>query len=372
MKLPSWSKLAAATLLLAAPATAVVIGQSQRALAADEEAEGRIVEISPSGDELPATEEGENDASVEAPKYWIGLQGRPIDSPVLRTHLQLADDVGVLVENVVPGSPAEKAGLRQHDIIIAVDGEPISAVTALQEVVAERGKKAIELKVIRLAKERKISVTPEDMPADLQVNPSGSDRAGVGGPLPAFDAIMRQFQQGGVPGGVRVFGPGMVLGGQAFDPNQVPHGVSVSITREGEGPAEITVKKGGENWKLKSDDEEALKKLPDDVRPFVTQMLEGTRPGQPVQQGAMRFNFRDFQNMLPNDLGPFDVEIGGLPDQQALQKRADEVRKRTEEASRRLLERMEEMEKRMQEMQKQMQENSEPGRTNDPDDASQT
>ena len=370
MKRPSWSQLAAATLLLAAPAAAIVIGQSQHA-AADEEAEGRIVEIAPGGNELPAAENESEEATPEAPKYWIGLQGRPIDSPVLRTHLQLADDVGVLIENVVPDSPAEKAGLRQHDIIIAVNGEPISDLRALQKVVAEGGKKAIELKVIRLAKEMKISVTPGDLPADVQLNvPGGPGAQGGMGDLDAF--LRRQFQQDGFPGGIRVFGPGMVPGWEAFDPNKVPSGVSVSITREGDGPADITVKKGDQTWKLKSNDEEALKKLPDDVRPFVTQMLEGSRPGQPGQLGRMRFNFRDFQDMLPNDLGEFDVDIGGLPDNQVLQKRAEEVRKRTEEASRRLLERMEEMEKRMQELQQQMQENPAPGRTNDQDDASQT
>jgi membrane-associated protease RseP (regulator of RpoE activity) len=372
MKRPTWGKLAAATLLLAAPATAIVVGQSGFANA-DEDAEGRIVEISPSGDELPPAENAEEEAAAEAPKYWIGLQGRPIDSPVLRTHLQLADDVGVLVENVVPDSPAAKAGLRQHDIIINVNGEPIGDLTALQQVVAEGGaKKAIELKVIRLAKETKISVTPEERPADLQVNVPGGEGFGAQGGMGDIDALLRQFQQGGIPGGVRVFGPGMMPGGRPFDPNQVPNGVSVSITREGDGPAQITVKKGDQTWKLNSDDEKALKKLPDDVRPFVTQMLEGSRPGQPGQLGATRFNFRDFQNLLPNDLGEFDMEIGGLPDQQALQKRAAEARKRTEEASRRMLERMEEMEKRMQKMQKQMQEKSAPDRTNDQDDASQT
>jgi membrane-associated protease RseP (regulator of RpoE activity) len=369
MKLPSWSKLAAAAMLLAAPAAAIIIGQSQHAVA-QEEAEGRIVEISPSGDELPA-ENTDEESQPEAPKYWIGLQGRPIDSPALRTHLQLADDVGVLVENIVPNSPAEKAGLRQHDIIVAVNGEPISDLTALQKVVAEGGKKAMELKVIRLAKETKISVTPEERPADLQVNVPGDP--GAQGGLGDLETLLRQFQQGGVPGGVRVFGPGMVLGGQGFDPNQVPNGVSVSITREGDSPAQITVKKGDQTWKLKSDDEEALKKLPDDIRPFVQQMIEGSRPGQ---AGAFQFNFRDFQNMLPNDLGQFDLEIdgeiGGLPDQKALQKRAKELRKRTEEANRRMLERMEEMERRMQELQKQFEENSAPRRTNDQDDAFQT
>jgi hypothetical protein len=369
MKLPRWCKLATATLLVAAPATAIVIGQSQSAVA-DEEAEGRIVEISPSGDDRSAAVESEEAAAAEAPKYWIGLQGRPIDSPVLRTHLQLADDVGVLVENVVPDSPAEKAGLRQHDILVAVNGEPISDLSALQKVVADGGKKAIELKVIRLAKETKISVTPEERPADLQVNEPG--RAGMRGGVGDLDALLRQLQQGGMPGGVRVFGPGMALGGQGFDWNQVPSGVSVNITREGEGPAQITVKKGDKTWQLKSDDAEALKKLPDDIRPFVTQMLEGSRPGQPGQLG-MRFNFRDFQNLLPDDLaGEFDVDVDAMPNPEALQKRAAEVRKRTEEASQRLLERMEQMERRMQKLQKQIEENSAPDRTNDQLDASET
>jgi hypothetical protein len=160
----------------------------------------------------------------------------------------------------------------------------------------------------------------------------------------------------------------MVLGGQAFNPNNVPSGVSVSITRQGEGPAEITVKKGDQTWKLKSDDEDALKKLPDDLRPFVQQMLEGTRPGQAGRLGAMRFNFGDLEGVLPENLDLDAFQI----DQQELQKRAEEVRKRTESASQELLKRMEEMEKRMQELQQQLQENSGSPRTNDEDDSSKT
>jgi hypothetical protein len=167
---------------------------------------------------------------------------------------------------------------------------------------------------------------------------------------------------------VRVFGPGMMLGGQAFNPNNVPSGVSVSITRQGDGPAEITVKKGDQTWKLESGDEEALKKLPEDVRPFVQQMLEGTRPGQAGRLGAMRFNFGDLEQLLPEgmDLDAFQV------DQQDLQKRAKEVRKRTESASQELLKRMEEMEQRMHQLQRQLQENSEPPRTNGEEDSSKT
>ena len=86
---------------------------------------------------------------------------------MLRTHLQLADDVGVVVDDVVPDSPAEKAGLRKHDVLIEVDGEQITDMTVLQKAVAASDGKPVELKLIRLAKEMTMAVTPEERPADL-------------------------------------------------------------------------------------------------------------------------------------------------------------------------------------------------------------
>jgi hypothetical protein len=286
----------------------------------------------------------------------------------LRTHLQLAEDVGVLVENVVPESPAAKAGLRQHDVIVAVNGEPISDLRAVQKVIADGGDKAIDLKVIRLAKEESVKVTPEDRPADLaQTLPAGPGAGQpFGGQMPDIEALLRQFQQGGGPAGVRVFGPGMI-GGQALNLNEMPSGVSVSVARQGDGPAEITVKKGEETWTLKSDDEEAIKKLPEDVRPFVEQMLDGSQPGMP---GAMRFNLGDLQNILPEQLGKLDAEAA--VNHPALRQRAAAVQQRTEEASERLLERMEQMEQRIRDLQQQLEENSAAPRTNEEADPSKT
>ncbi len=370
MRNQPWKGLGAALLLVAVPGIAVIVGQAQRVAAADEQADGRIVAISPDeGDQLPEAEQAREEQA--APKYWIGLQGRPIDSAALRTHLQLADDVGVLVENVVPDSPAAKAGLRQHDVIVAVNGEPISDLTAVQKVVAAGGKKAIELKVIRLAKESRVEVTPEERPADLALSlpADGGVGQGLGGQLPDVEAMLRQLQQGGVPGGMRAFGPGMI-GGQQFNLNQIPNGVSVSVARQGEGPAEITVKKGDETWTLKSDDEEAIKKLPEDVRPFVEQMLDGSQPAVPGIPGAMRFNWGDQLQILPHQLGNLGAD-GGV-DRQALRERAAAVQQRTEEASERLLQRMEQMEQRIRDLQQQLEENSAAPRTIEEADPSKT
>ena len=50
--------------------------------------------------------------------------------------------------------------------------------------------------------------------------------------------LMQQLQNGNLPGGMRVFGPGMVLNGRQFNINSVPNGISVSIARNGDGPAQ--------------------------------------------------------------------------------------------------------------------------------------
>lgn len=57
---------------------------------------------------------------------------------------------GVVVEDFAPDSPAERAGLQRHDVVVAVDGVPVERVGQLQRLVAlhEPGESA-RLEVIR-------------------------------------------------------------------------------------------------------------------------------------------------------------------------------------------------------------------------------
>ena len=60
------------------------------------------------------------------------------------------ESVGVLVSGVVPGSPAESAGIRQGDRILAVDGQEVHAPEALTQVVRSgRPGDEIEITVFR-------------------------------------------------------------------------------------------------------------------------------------------------------------------------------------------------------------------------------
>ena len=340
MKISSWRSIWGA-LAIAFPALAVVVSQTPATTFADDEveiAEGRITPLSrEEGDRIvEAHDQAADEAPVAAPKYWIGLQGRPIDNRVLRTQLQLAGDVGVAIETVMPDSPAEKAGLRQDDILVAVDGEPLADLSYLQSVVAEKKDKPIALKVMRLAKEEVIEVTPAEIPAEVldrlaaqqqRQNPMDMLQGGNFDP----QALMEQLRQ---QGGMRMIGPGMIFGGQMGQGAQVPNGVSVNVTREGDGPATITIQKGDKTWTVKEDDEEALAQLPEDVRPFVDQILnrDGANFG-----GIPGFDLQQLQgNVLPDGLRQFDA--GGAAD-------------RVDRMNQRLLERMERLEQRLRELQ---------------------
>ena len=59
------------------------------------------------------------------PLAWLGAYGlEPMDREVA-AFLKLESQSGAVVSEVLEGSPAEKAGLKAHDIILGVDGIPI-------------------------------------------------------------------------------------------------------------------------------------------------------------------------------------------------------------------------------------------------------
>jgi serine protease Do len=54
----------------------------------------------------------------------IGVRGQTV-TPVLAAGLGLPRDAGVILADVMPGSPAERAGLRRGDLVTALDGKPM-------------------------------------------------------------------------------------------------------------------------------------------------------------------------------------------------------------------------------------------------------
>jgi serine protease Do len=68
---------------------------------------------------------------------YIGVALRDVD-PDLQRSLGLKTSTGALVQDVTPNSPGARAGLRTYDLILAVDGKPISGNDQLIELIASR------------------------------------------------------------------------------------------------------------------------------------------------------------------------------------------------------------------------------------------
>lgn len=68
---------------------------------------------------------------------YIGVVPRDVD-PDLRQSLGLPSLTGALVQDVTPGSPGARAGLRPYDLIVAVDGKPVRGDDELIDLIASR------------------------------------------------------------------------------------------------------------------------------------------------------------------------------------------------------------------------------------------
>ena len=279
---------------------------------------------------------------AEEPTYWIGIHGRSIENAVLRTHLQLAEDMGIVIEKIVDDSPAAKAGLRKHDILLRANGDAVDNMQVLQSLVRKSKDKPLELKIIRLGKQEKISLVPEILPKEI----AEQQRASAGRPLGRMNG--RRLDADGIQQllgqlGMRDFGPGMAFRpGEQREFQHARGGVSISIRRNNDGPAHITVKQGDKTWRIDGADEKSLQELPEEVRPQVEQLLN-------QRQGfGAAFDPRDFEAELE---GVLPRGFGGFDDFDAFGRaRPDEMQRRMFEQQDPLRKRMEQLEKRLRQL----------------------
>jgi 2-alkenal reductase len=103
--------------------------------------------------------------SVEHP--FIGITYRAIDSQ-LRASQSLGVDHGALVSKVTAGSPADKAGIKQGDIVLALNGQDIDLDNTLFSLLRKHnpGDK-VKLTVLRAGRTSTIDVTLGQRPASL-------------------------------------------------------------------------------------------------------------------------------------------------------------------------------------------------------------
>ena len=97
---------------------------------------------------------------------YLGIQARAV-----RPGQSGAENDGVLVQEVIPGSPAAEAQLQQGDVIRKFDGRETKEFNTLKSLVAKTElNKKVELEIERGGKPMKVTTQIREQPADSQTS----------------------------------------------------------------------------------------------------------------------------------------------------------------------------------------------------------
>ena len=106
------------------------------------------------------------------PIAWFGAYGlQPMDPEVAKL-LKLENQSGVVVSDILDGSPADQAGLKERDIVLAIDGQPLPRLKPDrvvvgyfgQEILRHRPGETLVLTILRGTARQEIKVKLGDEP----------------------------------------------------------------------------------------------------------------------------------------------------------------------------------------------------------------
>ncbi len=212
---------------------------------------------------------------VHLSDYWLGIECYLVP-PALRAQLDLPEHQGLLVENVMPDSPAAKAGVKPFDILMKVGDKPIKEPGELIRAVDASKDKEMAVELLRGGKTVKVKAKPTRRP-EVDAAMAREPEAGEAD----WDTLRKWLDQtrqrlGQVrpetemPLRFRFFHPGAILPPGAPLLPELPSNTTIAVSKQGKEPAKITVTRDNDKWEVT---ENQLDKLPADLRPYVEQML---------------------------------------------------------------------------------------------------
>ncbi|HEX7646015.1 MAG TPA: Do family serine endopeptidase [Noviherbaspirillum sp.] len=97
-------------------------------------------------------------ATGQVIRGWIGVEPQDI-TPELAESFGLSRKSGAIIAGVLKGGPADKAGIKPGDILVAVDGRPIADTTDMLNLIAQLtpGKKS-RMTLLRKSQEANVDV----------------------------------------------------------------------------------------------------------------------------------------------------------------------------------------------------------------------
>ncbi|MFW6052408.1 MAG: S1C family serine protease [Desulfosalsimonas sp.] len=116
---------------------------------------------------------------------WIGLLVQDIDRETAE-YFSLDSARGILVQAVMAESPADKAGIREGDIVVSIQGKPVERVSDYQAAMRGLGKgDLLTIKILRSGSEKEFkaraALFPRELASELAWRLLGVKVAGIRG-----------------------------------------------------------------------------------------------------------------------------------------------------------------------------------------------
>ena len=100
----------------------------------------------------------------------LGITVGRVDSDMAQS-LGMSETKGIIVNSIVPASAAERAGIRQGDVIIALNGSPVNESNAFRNQIASMAPGTqVTLTLLRDNREQKITATLGEVKANTARN----------------------------------------------------------------------------------------------------------------------------------------------------------------------------------------------------------
>jgi hypothetical protein len=250
-------------------------------------------------------------------KFWIGLICTP-PSDALRTQLDLANDVGLLVDEVYDGGPAKKAGMQVHDLLISVtlvgkdEVRSLKNITDLVNAVQAAEETAMKLEFLRRGRKQTLEVVPAERPKTstrlLTINVAD----------PNLNTAWTRTSPEAV--GLRWAGPMFVN----IKTEPLPEGMIVEFQPPEGEPQNVIVRRGDQVW---ASEVNSLNKLPEEIGILVKRQLQerNNYAGRTVTYGTptvgnVNYVAHAVAPTLPDDVTLTTVRKGSAPAKVTLQK----------------------------------------------------
>jgi serine protease Do len=165
---------------------------------------------------------------------YLGIYGQDV-TPDMAELLKLKSSQGLIVASVEKGSPADKAGLKSHDVLLELNGKKIESYDSFRNDIAVlKPDSNVELSVLRDGVIRNVTVTLSERPREIaQSNQSkGQKKSQEALGLAVQNVTKDLAERFGYPIGEGVIVTGVVPGSPAGEAGIQPGDLIKSVNRQ--------------------------------------------------------------------------------------------------------------------------------------------